>query len=261
MGLFKKTNSPYGAGATQGNSTLQNLQFWKQLKNDSTPNITTARTVDSFNTTTSKPRAIALSVDLETRKAHTIVLGLVVLDFLISLAALYEALYDPASPSALDPHLNVTKTLHTSRAGFTGARVFLFAASLLIRTAFLIEIIFRLLATGASTYLRLPYNIFDALIVLLAFFLHMTLPAREALIVNPIILCRLWRVIFWVRCFERELSARFERDVTNMRRTCDIEMGQVVDRNRELEKKLTVNGEKMRVLLGDVGIVDMDITA
>ncbi|KAJ3162308.1 hypothetical protein HDU86_004788 [Geranomyces michiganensis] len=203
---------------------------------------------------------------LETRKAHAIVLGLVCLDFLISLAALFEAIYDTALPPALSPSLTITKTLHTTSAGFTAVRIFLFTTSLLLRIAFLLEIALRIYihttqTSRAASFFTSPSRTTDAVGFLLLFILHIALPAREALICNTLVLARVGRQAFLL-AGRRELWSQTQsaRELAARKRQWDGEMSRLLDKNRALQKMLTEQGNKMKVFTGELDIMDADLS-
>ncbi|KAJ3020628.1 hypothetical protein HKX48_000474 [Thoreauomyces humboldtii] len=193
---------------------------------------------------------------LESRKHLSIVLGLVLLDVVVSQIAIWEAIYDRASPSALDANLNITQTLHTSIHSFTFARVLLFSILLILRLVFLAETAYRMVALGPLPYLKSPLRAFDAVVVVLAFFLHLALPAREALLFNSIVFLRAWRVVPLIRRVETDASERHARAADDARRQRDTELVAVMDRNRTLKRQLTEQAQKLKVLTGDVSVMD-----
>ncbi|KAJ3168436.1 hypothetical protein HDU87_000992, partial [Geranomyces variabilis] len=194
---------------------------------------------------------------LESRKAYTILLGLVCLDFLISLAALFEAIYDTATPSALSPSLTITQTLHTSSSAFTAARIFLFTTSLLLRIAFFLETALRIHALTTAHFFTSPARTTDAVLgVLLLLILHIALPAREALICNTLILARVPRILYLlIRTRESRAREHAARDSSARKRQWDGEMARLLDKNRALQKQLVEQGNKMKVFTGEVDIM------
>ncbi|KAI8908182.1 hypothetical protein DFJ77DRAFT_474073 [Powellomyces hirtus] len=201
-------------------------------------------------------------VDLDTRRAQGVVLAMVLLDLGLAVATLFEAVYDPALPSALDPTLLITHTLNTSLLAFSIARILLFTLTLLLRVVFALEIVLRVMSLGPAHYLRSPQRIVDALVVLLALLLHMCLPAREALLCNFIIGLRLcWRTPLWIHTRERDLAAIHARAADQTKRERDAEMQALMLTNSRLKQQLTDQRHKMNILTGDVGIMDADLAS
>ncbi|KAJ3165128.1 hypothetical protein HDU88_004847 [Geranomyces variabilis] len=195
-------------------------------------------------------------LNLESRKAYTILLGLVCLDFLISLAALFEAIYDTALPPALSSYLTITQTLHTSSPAFTAARILLFTTSLLLRIAFILETALRIHAQTPAHFFPSPTRTIDAVGVLLLLILHIALPAREALICNTLILARAPRILYLlIRTRESRAKERNARDASARKRQWDGEMARLLDKNRALQKSLVEQGNKMKVFTGEVDIM------
>ncbi|KAJ3158013.1 hypothetical protein HDU89_000396 [Geranomyces variabilis] len=195
-------------------------------------------------------------LNLESRKAYTILLGLVCLDFLISLAALFEAIYDTALPPALSPSLTITQTLHTSSTAFTAARILLFTTSLLLRIVFILETALRIHAQTPAHFFPSPARTIDAVGVLLLLILHIALPAREALICNTLILARAPRILYLlIRTRESRAKERNARDAGARKRQWDGEMARLLDKNRALQKSLVEQGNKMKVFTGEVDIM------
>lgn len=49
-----------------------------------------------------------------------------------------------------------------------------------------------------------------------------------------------------------------EKDVEEMRKEWDVEMGEQLQRNKSLKRKLTEHSSKLKVLTGDIGITDFE---
>ncbi|TPX65059.1 hypothetical protein SpCBS45565_g05422 [Spizellomyces sp. 'palustris'] len=212
--------------------------------------------------TTSAGREISIqsrmTLNMDTRMMNCIVLGLILVDFLTAQAALYESIFDTAVPPAMNKELYIASTLKTNIPHFTTARTFLFAFSLGLRILFVIEILLRVISSGPLNYLRSPCSILDAAIVIASIVVHTALPARESLLANNIIFLRFGRVYALMDAVKWDIVTRTKKDVEIMRREWDEEMGLQRQRTRTLKRQVSEHKHKLKVLTGDMGVMDAE---
>ncbi|KAJ3119963.1 hypothetical protein HK101_007086, partial [Irineochytrium annulatum] len=109
-------------------------------------------------------------------------------------AQLYTTLYDLSSPSAASGTENAAKVGSSSNsAGWAATRPLLFWLSMLIRVAFLAEMGLRV-AADIKGLVTDTLRLMDCVVVVFAAVMKVALPARESLVLDPILLLRLWRV-------------------------------------------------------------------
>jgi len=118
---------------------------------------------------------------LESRRAHWVVLGLVVADFISVLSVIIVSFSWPKFEE--EEHI---------------VFVILEMAAFTINTIFVIEVMLKLFVFGIQYYTKVHHwklHLFDAIIVLTTFFLEFFLSGKQREVAGLLVLFRLWRLI------------------------------------------------------------------
>ncbi|KAI8810459.1 hypothetical protein BJ742DRAFT_800383 [Cladochytrium replicatum] len=205
----------------------------------------------------------AFGRDLDSWQAHRTIVTLVLIDFVLNQAALSLALYDPAASSSIfaPVNLDTPKGVNASTDFIWSIiRKVLFGLIVLFRAGFFLEICFKIFALGFVTAFKDGWFVFDAIVVFVALLAKLALPARESLVVCPVvILFRLWRInrIHYLILEQQRLQHLGE--IESLNSEWEAKLLKEKERAKSYRSRLEVANGKLRVLMGEDHILSTDL--
>jgi hypothetical protein len=189
-------------------------------------------------------------------KLNLTIISLVLLDLLTSQLSLFAALYDTAEPSAFDGSLTAFQVLQTNLESWKKLRMSLFWISFTIRVLFVNELFARIILTqDRKTMVTNPWQVLDMIIILVLVPFKFVFSAQNSLVINFIVIFRLWRIYLILKSYNIHLIGAGEqkvRDVESMSKDLD-------ERCQRLTDALSIAERKMSIMLGDANIgIDLD---
>ncbi|KAJ3209215.1 hypothetical protein HDU67_006319 [Dinochytrium kinnereticum] len=194
---------------------------------------------------------------LDSRIGAISVLSLVALDGILCQAQLTASLYDPAFSTAIA----TSSILAASALGVAGGsnqrdwqilRNFFFWFSFSIRGLFLLEVVIRIFGrVTPALYFKDPLHIVDLIIIVASLILKPSLPVRESLVANPLILVRLWRLGAMIRN-DKELELNeYRRMVEEERKMHEVALENQRRIAEAKQKQIDAAHDKLKLLLGE----------
>lgn len=157
---------------------------------------------------------------LESREAHYMVIGLVLLDLAIVLAELVLSSFYPTPELA--PHL-----VHVAEEALS-------YTSIGILAIFTAELVAKLLVFGITYFTHSKWHLFDAAVVISSFALELSLRGVAQEVASLLIFFRLWRIIRIMHGVAEAMELNYGQ-----------EMGRLQQRVQQLETELSVSQQKV----------------
>jgi hypothetical protein len=178
---------------------------------------------------------------LESNLAQLCIIGLVLIDFLSIQLLLYYGIFYPVSSNSF------ASTLSSNDSGFwlTFASV-----SIIANIIYLLEMLIRIYAWGLAFFASISHW-FDLILVLAVLPLKLALPANISLIVQSMILLRLWRVLFILDAMQKRSHEEINDMIANVTAEKDKLLALEKSKVSQLEARLTSSNSKLEKLLGE----------
>lgn len=173
---------------------------------------------------------------LESREAHYMVIGLVLLDLAIVLAELVLSSFYPAPELA--PHI-----VHVAEEALS-------YTSITILAVFNAELLAKLLVFGFKYFTHSSWHMFDAVVVVTSFTLELSLRGVAQEVASLLIFFRLWRIMRIMHGVAEAMELNHSQEVQRLQA-----------RNQRLEAELSVSRQRMQEMQQQVALLNVAAAA
>lgn len=195
---------------------------------------------------------------LHSRNGEKAVLVLIIIDILLSRIddikleiQLVQTLYDTATPDIASTTGSAASVLSTNNSTWTIMRTTLFWLQVVLRVTFVAEVGLRIATKSLAKFLKSVIDVVDGAVCFLALILKFSLPARESLAFNLLILLRFIRISVLAHKTRAEIEAEYSQKTMLLERHCNEIIHNSEIQTKELGEKLKIAENKFKIMIGD----------